>query len=123
MAKRLKLQIIDESGSVMQFPAGGALEVDLVAKLASALIDRRVQAVIGDAMLRKRLQEALVSTVVLKGVGYFRSEARVKAVLETSLAEVFRGFYDDTRQETLVLVEEGIQAVFDALKKQTVQIA
>lgn len=68
------LQIVKPDGSVVQLPAGGKLERDLI--------------------------QVCTAAIVSKGVGFWKTESQVKAAIEAGIAEAIR----DLKFETVSVV-------------------
>jgi len=66
-----RLQIADLEGRVAQLPAGGRLERDFIGECADAILQR--------------------------GVGFWRTEAHVRADIEAGITEVIRELKWETR--------------------------
>ena len=64
------LQIIHDDGTVLRLKAGGKLEADLIASCTTA--------------------------IVAKGVGLFRTEARVKQAIASGLKEAIQALKNET---------------------------
>lgn len=78
------LQIADGNGAVAQLPAGGALEVDLIAIFRAAISEDLAKVGVTHQQQIDRLTEAIIA----KGVGFFRTEAHVEQDIREALSEV-----------------------------------
>ena len=110
---RFLLQIVEtETGAVVQMPAGGPLELDLVRALAQALGTRGVR-------LDQDLVAACRAAILARGVGLFRTQAHVAADIDAGLYEVFARVHAGSLPIAApAALEASVRAVLSRLKKQ-----
>lgn len=131
---RFLLQVVDGQGVVVQLPAGGSLEADLLETITDAIAARGLGS--AELTIGLALQEgveavitACVDAIVARGVGIGRTEAHVAQDVRDGLRDVLR--VDIFAKRTLAwnspdarkAIRLGLQDAVLALKARTRDVA
>lgn len=114
-----KLQIVDRDGCVVQLPAGGSLEADLIATCTAAVLARGMEDALGGPALQRAFLAAAVDAILIKGVGLWKTEAHVKRDIEAGLSETLTRFLLLTERAVGPIVANGLQDAIQRLKSET----
>lgn len=112
------LQIVDEAGDVVRFPAGGPVEADLCARLTAALTAETVAGTLGTAVAQRRLIDLAKQAIVAHGVGMLRTEAHVTQAIELGLRAALTEVAADLAAESAEQLTPLVTRVFQDFKKQ-----
>lgn len=125
-----KLQIVDTQGVVVQLPAGGALEADLIERCTSAIAARGLGS--AELAISLALQQGVADTIdqcvaaiVTRGVGVGRTEAHVAQAIRDGLRDVLSVDIFAKRQlswtspDATKAIRLGLKDAFTDLKAQT----
>lgn len=116
------LQIVDETGTVTRFPAGGPVELDLRAALTAALVADSVAGTLGPAAAQRRLIDLAKQAIVAQGVGVFRTEAHVLQAIETGLRTALAEVSADLTADATPPIESLVARVVQDFKRKMVSV-
>lgn len=132
MTDHLLVQIVNAKGTVARLPGGSPLETDLIQTITDEIM-RRSASTFFEALgagLKSDLVDAATEAIAQKGVGFFKTEAQVRAAITTGLADVLdlavRAQRTKQALNTYVThgelrqaIEDGVRAAIQGLKDQT----
>ena len=116
------LQIVDGQGKVVQLPAGGALERELVQTLAKAVVAETSADFLGSAAVRQRFFDAFAALIKERSIGLFVPQRQVLAAVEEAMAQTLTRFMAQLHADVTPAVELAITRVVADLKRGTLGV-
>ena len=116
------LQIVDETGEVVRFRAGGPVELDLCQALTAALVNETVAGTLGPAVAQRRLIDLAKQAILAQGVGFWRTEAHVTQAIEVGLRAALVEVAADLAAESTTQLQPLVARVFQAFKRRMVAV-
>lgn len=112
----LLLQIVDENGVVVRFPAGGDLEVDIIRHFRDAVIANLAKV----GVSHTSQVDAITRVIAKRNVGLFKSQKKVEASIKEGLSEVISSV--DANLSIENAIHDAIKGSIKALKDKTIYV-
>lgn len=112
----LFLQIVDDSGVVAKLPAGGSLELDLITHFSEAILEELDRAGVSHATQ----VDHLVEPILRKGVGFFKTQAKVERAIRNGLLEATSSTKSNLSIERAI--KNALEGAIKSLKDKTIYV-